>query len=567
MFLKKLTVSSPIIGLIREIDFHLGVNLIIDKSVEKTSETGNSVGKTTALRAIDFCLGAKQDGFYIDPEFKTEDTVIKDFLINNEVLFTLDIVTSKGRVLVISRAITSTNKITAKIDDESFTSIKLFHHELKKVLFKNASETPSFRQIMTRFIRSSADKMSNALKTLTLGSNAQYETLNLFLFGFSDAGVLNERQQTTKLLKKIEKEYDVFASIRSKNSLMQSLLVIKRDIHEKEKEIESFSLGESYATQMQELNKIKVHVSQLSLDLSSLEMKRTLNEKAIETLEIQQDNTDPNELKKLYEEANIRVEELNKTFEQALAFHNKMLIKKIEFIKNNMMTLSTDIFNKKTELTCWLEKESAVLRDLSCMGSLSDLQLLQKDLNKLFESKGDFESSLELISEYEKKLTNANNKLEDISKKVEQHIAEFDKNLAVFNRFFATYTKELYNEEYILAYDISKGFYDFKIEPLGTINSKGNQGEGKKKAQVSALDLAYLSTLDENNSRTLRFVAHDGIEAIHINQIKILFDIASSINGQYILAILKDKLSAVDSSFVERNTVLELSESNKFFRL
>ncbi|ECI3851461.1 DUF2326 domain-containing protein, partial [Salmonella enterica subsp. enterica] len=142
-------------------------------------------------------------------------------------------------------------------------------------------------------------------------------TLNLFLFGFSDAGVLNERQQTTKLLKKIEKEYDVFASIRSKNSLMQSLLVIKRDIHEKEKEIESFSLGESYATQMQELNKIKVHVSQLSLDLSSLEMKRTLNEKAIETLEIQQDNTDPNELKKLYEEANIRVEELNKTFEQA----------------------------------------------------------------------------------------------------------------------------------------------------------------------------------------------------------------------------------------------------------
>ncbi|EEA8599542.1 DUF2326 domain-containing protein, partial [Salmonella enterica subsp. enterica] len=69
MFLKKLTVSSPIIGLIREIDFHLGVNLIIDKSVEKTSETGNSVGKTTALRAIDFCLGAKQDSFYIDPEF------------------------------------------------------------------------------------------------------------------------------------------------------------------------------------------------------------------------------------------------------------------------------------------------------------------------------------------------------------------------------------------------------------------------------------------------------------------------------------------------------------------
>ncbi|MBU9853033.1 DUF2326 domain-containing protein, partial [Rahnella aceris] len=101
---------------------------------------------------------------------------------------------------------------------------------------------------------------------------------------------------------------------------------------------------------------------------------------------------------------------------------------------------------------------------------------------------------------------------------------------------------------------------------IGVVKSKGNLGDGKKKAQVSALDLAYLALQEEIGSKSLRFVAHDGIEAIHKNQIRILFDIASSIDGQYILAILSDKLSDIDQEFISENTILELSEDDKFFK-
>ncbi|EAW8076977.1 DUF2326 domain-containing protein, partial [Salmonella enterica] len=143
----------------------------------------------------------------------------------------------------------------------------------------------------------------------------------------------------------------------------------------------------------------------------------------------------------------------------------------------------------------------------------------------------------------------------------------FDNRVKIFNNFFSIYTKKLYDEEFILTFTEKNGVYDFKVDPVGVVASKGNLGDGKKKAQVSALDLAYLSLQAEIKSKSVRFVAHDGIEAIHPNQIRVLFDIASSIDGQYILAILSDKLSSIEKKFITEHTILELSEDNKFFKI
>ena len=55
MFLKSLDIKNGDV-LIREISFHKGINLIVDETKpENKTESGNSVGKTTVLRLIDFC--------------------------------------------------------------------------------------------------------------------------------------------------------------------------------------------------------------------------------------------------------------------------------------------------------------------------------------------------------------------------------------------------------------------------------------------------------------------------------------------------------------------------------
>lgn len=546
MFLSNLIVSSPFLGEIRNINFKKGVNLIVDRSTLTDSETGNSVGKTTALRSLDFCFGCKQELFYTDPEFKKDNEIIRNFLIDNEVEFTLTLLSGNNSPLIIYRKALPEPKILCKINNIEYKNLKNFSQDLKVALFLSSADKPTLRQIMTRVIRDTPDKMSNTLKTLFNKSNySEYETLNLFLFGFMDASLLSEKQSATKNLKKIDAEFKLLTKLKSKNALEQSLEVINREIENSANNIDNYDLGASYDQQMQELNDIKVEISTLSLDLASMNMKRSLNEQAINSLLAQQDNSNPDDLKKLYNEATERVGVLNKTFEDALNFYNQMIIKKVEFIKSQMASLESEIVSKNNKLGIWLKKESEILKGLSKLGSLSDLQLLQKDINKLYESKGSFESSLNQIEEYESKVNALTIKLKEISFKIDKYISQFDDNLKIFNKYFSKYTRQLYNEEFILSYEYKSDLFQFTIDPIGNIQSQGNLGDGKKKAQVSAFDLAYLSLQEEISSRFIRFVAHDGIEAIHQNQIKTLFDIAAKIDGQYIIAILKDKLASI----------------------
>lgn len=91
MFLKSLTITSGNGAIIRDIQFHIGLNLIVDETpVVSRKETGNNVGKTTVLKLVDFCLGANAKGIYTDHENKrNEYKLVKDYLAKNKVVVSL----------------------------------------------------------------------------------------------------------------------------------------------------------------------------------------------------------------------------------------------------------------------------------------------------------------------------------------------------------------------------------------------------------------------------------------------------------------------------------------------
>ena len=89
MFIKFLRIFNDN-GEIRNIEFHPGLNLIVDNTPSSSTETGNNVGKTTVLKLVDFCLGGEANEIYIDFEDKkSEYEEVKKFLIEQEVLITL----------------------------------------------------------------------------------------------------------------------------------------------------------------------------------------------------------------------------------------------------------------------------------------------------------------------------------------------------------------------------------------------------------------------------------------------------------------------------------------------
>ena len=64
-----------------------------------------------------------------------------------------------------------------------------------------------------------------------------------------------------------------------------------------------------------------------------------------------------------------------------------------------------------------------------------------------------------------------------------------------------------------------------------------------------------------------QFVIHDKMENTHIHQLRTIFEICDSIEGQYIMPILRERIDKIDAEYIEKAKVLELSSTNKFFKV
>jgi hypothetical protein len=86
--------------------------------------------------------------------------------------------------------------------------------------------------------------------------------------------------------------------------------------------------------------------------------------------------------------------------------------------------------------------------------------------------------------------------------------------------------------------------------------------------ELSVFDLAYIEFLNFSKLKRPTFVVYDSIEDVDVHQVFDIFQKANHIDDQYIVALLSDKvLDGEFSVFLETCVILELSESNKFFKI
>ncbi len=232
MFLKYLKISSDL-GIIRKINFHKGINLIVDEG--KGHITGNGVGKTTVLKLIDFCLGADPKSIYQDPESKKEIyKLVKDFLIKQNVLITLCLAENlndkNAESFIIERNFLPRNKIIRKINGKNYVEDE-FNLKLTELFFpEHAALKPTFRQIISHNIRYKDLSINNTLKTLDkYTSDVEYETLYLFLLGCEFA----QGDKKQKILLKIKQE-ETFKNrlekVQTKTAYEQALALLEKEI-------------------------------------------------------------------------------------------------------------------------------------------------------------------------------------------------------------------------------------------------------------------------------------------------------------------------------------------------
>lgn len=571
MFIKKLIISTPR-KVIRNIEFHKGLNLIVDDTPTiNTQLTGNNVGKTTVLKLVDCCLGGEANEIYIDFEDKkSEYEEVKKFLIEQEVLITLILTedldsVDKSKQIIIERNFLPRSRAIRNINGEPILD-KDFENKLMSLLIPNQkSEKPSFRQIISHNIRYKDENINNTLKTLSkYTSDSEYETLYLFLLGcnFNNGA---KRQAILTKLKQEENYKNRLEKNQSKESYEIALTMLDNEILELNKKKKSFNINENFEKDLDELNKIKYRINKISSEVVKLGIRKDLIEEAKENIENSTTNIDLKQLKELYDEAKLNVSGIQKTFEDLVSYHNTMIVEKLKFITEDLPSLNEKIKLENIELNKLLKEEKTMSEKIAKSDSFEELEKTIININEKYRLKGEYENTISYINEVEENIKRLKNELSNIDNYLFSN--EFKELLKLqitkFNKFFSAISNELYGESYVLGFSEetnkkNQTFYKFSSFNL-------NMSSGKKQGEILCFDLAYILFADSEKIPCLHFLLNDKKELMHDNQLLKVADFVKKNNIQLIISILKDKLpeELVDKS----NIVVELSQNKKLFRI
>ena len=570
MFLKSLMISRGDGGVIRDIRFHAGLNLIVDETpVVSGIETGNNVGKTTVLKLVDFCLGSSAKGIFSDSENKkNEYKTVKEFLINNRVLISLvmkaDLSVAKSQEVLIERNFLARKDKIQRIDGNNKTDDE-FEEALTNLLFPgHYGKKPTFRQIIAHNIRYKDPSINNTLKNLdTYTRDDEYETLYLFLLGCDfDKG--NLKQELRTQIDVEEKFKNRLESEQTKSAYETALALLKTEISDLERRKESLNINPHFASDLERLNRLKYQVNVASSDIGRLELKRDLIAEAQREIQSGSSTIDLQQLRQIYQQATSLVGGIQKTFEELNDFHNRMVESKIRFIAQDLPRIEENLIEQRVNLSRLLKEESQMSSSITQSDSFAVLEQLIVDLNGKYQKLGQYENTINQLNAVESKLNDLNIRLRAIDDDLfsDQFNLEIKEQVNKFNLFFSTISNQLYGEKYALKVDVKlvrgRRLYEFSAFNL-------NFSSGKKQGEISCFDIAYTLFADDENIPCMHFLLNDKKELMHDNQLVRIANLVNARGIQFVASILKDKLPGELNR--DEYVVLKLSQADKLFRI
>lgn len=537
---------------IRNIKFNrYGLSLIVDRD---SRLGGSNIGKTTAVKIIDLCLGGKSiKEIYYDKDTGNNEEV-KSFLENNKVFATLT-VSVKGIKYDLKRDLFGRGKIYI---NEMFYKIKDFRVFMRKIVFniEENLERPRFRELITKFVRLDTSETMLLKYNGTYTRNEYYYILYEYLFGISNnrgrnidlsSNILELKTQITA----IEKRNNVnnFEEIKSKIMLLNEEINIqekelkKAEIYKEYKDIENIILAKK-----EELEADESRLDLLKSQLRTLKTRKYNEEKD----EIQ---VDISTLETLYTETvslGIKIKE----FSEFVEFHNQMIANRKKLLNDAIENLDEKVKTQIEIVAKSRENYEKIYTSFS-----SEVRVRVETLNQ------DYYSSKEMLARLKSDYDYIDTLLQRIEKESNQLVVNSDelsdKRIARvndFNSIFTPYTRKVLKNSSLL------NFYDDDSQfPISITGITGKLGAGTKKAMMTCFDLALIQLAIDKDISIPHFEIHDKMENIPIVDLKSIILLSRGFKGQYIFPILKDRTTQLNISNDE--IVLELSEKDKLFKI
>lgn len=567
MYLKRLKITNQE-GLVRNIEFHSGLNLIVDNTPENDrTETGNSVGKTTVLRLVDFCMGKDGKVIYTDPaDNGSVHTEVKEFLQNTKVEVELTMTRNwTNDDVVIRRDFSSGRKAVRTINGVQYKA-EDFESALSEHILGFITTKPTFRQIISHNIRYSELSLTNVLKTLDpYTSDAQYEALYLFMFGCQ----IDETDRRQELIEKIKTEQAFKKRLEKSNnkSTYRTLLgLVDAKIEALQIKKATLNVNPDFEKSLGALNDVKFKLNAIGAELATLKLKQDTVREAQKEIEEQHSEIDSQQLATIYQQAKALVPNIQKTFEELLSYHNKMVESRSRFIAMSLPMLAKKIEKLEKELQSLLIQEEELANIVTKSDTYEDLEELISEMNQEYQRKGEYENQIQQIEIVETAISEAEEAIKGIDKDLfsNEFRDQVQNSINRFNILFTDVSKQLYDEEYVLKVDAvnyrNTGRYIYKFSAFNA-----NLSSGKKMGEISCFDIAYTMFAKDNGIPHLSFLLNDKRELMSDNQLVAIAQIVEREDIQFVASILKDKLPTELQD--SRYYIAELSKHDKLFRI
>lgn len=389
--------------------------------------------------------------------------------------------------------------------------------------------------------------------------------MRIYILGCTDDDGA-EKQALTARISQEQNFKDRLEKNQSKTAYEIALGIIDDEIDALNRKKETFNLNESLEQDLEELNLVKYNINKISSLISKMEIRKNLIEEAQKELENNISSIDMQQLKVLYQEVTLNIQGIHRSFEELVAYHNKMILEKVKFISQDLPDLESKLEEARKDLNNLLSEEKRLSEKISKGNTFDELEKVIAELNEKYRIKGEYESTIAQIAEVEENINNLNIQIDEIDNILFSDAFEdkLKNQIKKFNRFFSSVSQELYDESYALTYEKAKNKKTGKmVYKFNSFNA--NMSSGKKQGEILCFDLAYLLFAESEKIPSLRFLLNDKKELMHDHQLIKVAEYVKNRNMQLVISILKDKLP--EKVLENAHVVVELSQEEKLFKI
>lgn len=486
----------------RPVEFTPGFNLILaERTKEATAkDTRNGLGKSTLIEIIHFCLGStasKNKGLLVAP-------------LHNWT-FTVDL-TLAGQRISVSRNTGSPSRVAINGDTSAWPiqpspdkygrnsldiqewrdvlGALMFGLPINDPLFESRTYRPTYRSLISYFIRRSRDAFSTPFEHHRKQQEWDKQVNNAFLLGLAweDASDWQELKDRKKLLDDLERAVRsgmMRDMLGSRGELEAAKVRLETKARQEEAQLRNFQVHPKYRD-------IELQADQLTADIHQATNANVVDTRLLslyqESLQEEREPV-PGEVARVYQEAGVTFPgRIQRRLEDVEEFHRQLIVNRKQFLAIEIDRLRRAISAREDLIRFKATERAALMQILRTHGALDEYTRLQTlHLTTVTEVQR-IETRIDSLKQFEEGKSALRIEQELLQQRArsdyEERRVQRERAIALFNAS----SEALYDVPGTLVIDIGPNGFQFNVE----IERSGSQGISNMKVFCYDLMLAQL---------------------------------------------------------------------------